>query len=265
MNIDHFLEGFTWVWIIGGILLLPLNSFVGTFLICLWLKIDPKTWLERVMTPSWILQIVWNLIFFSISLLGSTALESEKGKITYTLTRGEMENWGGDEKIANGKYALWHFNPNVWNFHFYHETDKGKTEIDNFSEEATPFQKAYIEVGIKEGLNPEGLHDVVFSDGSVAHGDGDKIEKRIAFDALSEDEARAYIEHYNTPHPVNYFFSGLLPMIIGAVIAPFLWISGEAFVIGFIAFCLGCPLLAAAIYGPIIYKIGKAGAFKGAY
>jgi hypothetical protein len=241
MNINHFMEGLTWVWVICGILLLPLNSFVGTFFICLWLKIKPETWLERVMTPSWILQILWNLVFFSIGLLCSTALENDKGKITYTLTRNQIS-----------------LDSNVWDFHFYRETDKGKTEIDTYSEEATPFQKAYVGLasGSEGGLDPKGLHDVEYSDGSVL-----KVEeegtagKRIAFNALSEAEARTYIDHYNIPHPVNYFFSGLLPMIVGAVIFPFLWMLGEAFVIAFIAFCFANPILAATIYGPIAIGI----------
>jgi len=257
---NTFCEVVVWIWIIIGILLLPVNSFVGTFLISIWLKIDTDTWLHRVMIPSWILQIVWNLVVFSILLLGSTALESEKGKITYTLTRGTWENWNVDKTLPPN-----HFNPDVWDFHFYKETAKGKTEIDPFSEEATPFQKAYSESGIEKGLDPEGLKDVVFSDGSVAHSDGGIIDKIIAFDNLSEDEARAYIDRYNTPHPVGFFFSGIFPMIIVSVLAPFVWMIGEAFVIAFIVFCFSNPLLAAAVYGPIVYKLGKAGAFKGAF
>jgi hypothetical protein len=223
---------FTWVWISGGILLIPLNSFTGTFLICLWLKIEPETWLERVMIPSWILQVIWNLVYFSVSLLGSTALGSEKGKITYTLIRGRQENWGGDEKIANGKYAIWHFNPDVWDFHFYHD----KTEIDTYSEEATPFQKAYI--NNDSGLDPKGLRDAVYPDGSVAHSDGEKVEKILAFDALSENEARAYIEGYNTPHPGSHFLNGILPVIIASFLAPFALAVPEALIIAAILLLL---------------------------
>jgi hypothetical protein len=258
--INHFMEGLTWVWIICGILLLPLNSFVGLSLIPLWLKIDSEVWLKRVVIPSWILQIAWNLVFFSIGLLCSTALENEKGKITYTLTQGRQENWG----VGEGKYALWHFNPDVWDFHFYRETDKGKTEIDTYSEEATPFQKAYGDTNT--GLDPEGLYNVRYSDGSLLNvKEADRTGRIVAFDNLSEEEARAYIEHYNAPHPARHFFEGILPMIVGAVLAPFAWIFGEAFVIAFIVFCFSNPLLAAIVYGPIIYGIGKAGAFKSAY
>jgi hypothetical protein len=232
MNINHFLEGLTWVWIIGGILLLPLNSFVGTFLISIWLKIDPKTWLERVMAPSWILQIIWNLIFFSISsFLGST----ETGKISYTLVRKTEAR--ADAMRPTKK---------TWEYHFY--SNNGKTEIPNDSEQATPFQK------LLEASNPIGLEE------NQAYG----VNLMVKLDDLSEKEVRAYIDQYNTAHGDNPVL-GFFISVIYAVACPFLCMLGEAFVIAFVVFCFSNPLLAAVIYGPIIYRLGKAGAFKGAY
>ena len=253
-----FFEVFTWIWIIGGILLLPFNSLFCGFLICTKCKLDMDRWFG-IVKGVWVLQIVWNLVFFSISLCGSTALEAEKGKITYTLTRGEMENIG----IGDGKYAIWKFNPDVWDFHFYKETAKGKTEIDPFSEEATPFQKAYWETGIEKGLDPEGLPNVRYSDGSLLKvREADKTGKIIAFDACSEEEARAYIDRYNTPHPASFFFSGIFPLIIVSVIAPFLYTFAEALVLSAILLIISNPLLATAVYGPTIYRLFRVGAFR---
>src|SRR5258707_6264601 len=118
MNTHAFLEVFTWIWIIGGILLLPFNSLISGGLFCLKFGINHDAWF-RFVKKLWVLQIAWNLVFLFTSLFLGYA---EKGKITYTLTQLTIppltEYDHGIEK---------------WAYHFYSETAKGKIEISEDS------------------------------------------------------------------------------------------------------------------------------------
>jgi hypothetical protein len=241
-----FFEVFTWIWIIGGILLLPFNSLFCGFLICTKCQLNMDRWFG-IVKGIWVLQIVWNLVFFSISLCGSTAIEAGKSKVTYTLTQ-ETDRTDGEQ---------------TWKYHFYRPGSPA-TEISDEAEDATPFQKAYNDTNFQsDGLPSKGLIRCRFPDGSIAPSDDhDRLGKIIAFNNLSEEEARTYIDLVNTPHPTSFFFSGIFPMIIVSVIAPFLYTFAEALVLSAILLIISNPLLAAAVYGPTIYRLFRVGAFR---
>ena len=253
---NTFLETFARVWIIGGFLLLPFNSAVLSFLICIRFNLDFDFWMG-IAKRVWVLQIAWNLVFFSLSLfLGDSEKAEKAASTTYTLTRGKPENWGAGE----GKYAIEKFNPDVWDFHFYRDNK----EIPIDSKEATPFQKAYEETGIEKGLDPEGLPDVIYSDGSVLRvKEADLVGKITAFNALSENGARAYIDRYNKGYDkdTNPIQDVLLILLLSAV-CPFLYTFVEALILGAILVVVDNPLLGAAIFGPHIFRLWRIGAFK---
>jgi hypothetical protein len=206
----------------------------------------------------WVLQIAWNLVFFLTSVFLGYAEKAEKGSsTTYTLTRGKMENIGQDEKIANGKYAIWKFNPDVWVFNFY----RGGKELPIDSKEATPFQKAYYDYSYGGGLDPKGLPVVVFPDGSKTSHESVGM-KIYEFDAFDEGEARAYIDHINATADATNPVQAIFASIIGAFLFPFLYTFAECLVVASILICVTNPLLGAAIFGPTLFRLWKVGAFK---
>jgi hypothetical protein len=241
--ITHTLDVLAWIWIIGGILLLPFNSLVCAFLICTKFQLNFDFWMG-IVKRIWVLQIVWNLVFFSFSLLFGGAAKTEKGPITYTLT--QQATTLGD---------------NEWQFHFY----QGGKEIKDGSEEATPFQKAYYDTSInfKEdgytGLNPKGLPHIVYPDGSKT-GDSN-IDKHIAFDNLSEEEARTYIDACNTVSGTNPL-EGIFFTLVASAVCPFLYTFAEAFILAAVLIVIQNPLLGAAIFGPTLFRLWRVGAFK---
>ena len=234
---NTFLEAFAWVWIIGGFLLLPFNSPIVSLLICTRFNLDFDFWMG-IAKRVWVLQIAWNLVFFSLGFFLGTADKAGKAaSTTYTLTRNDS---------------------NAWAFHFY----QGNTEIPIDSKEATPFQKAYEETGIEKGLDPEGLPDVVYPDGSVLRvKEADLVGKIIAFNALSEEEARAYIDRVNK-EPGENPFTALLYIAILSAVCPFLYTLAEALILSAILIVVDNPLLGAAIFGPTIFRLWRVGAFK---
>jgi hypothetical protein len=108
----------TWIWFAGGVLLIPFNTLVPGFLLSLRFGIDYAVWIRWVKL-SWVCQIIWNIVFFSASLILGYA---ETGKVEYSLKRTHPE---GFPEL------------NVWTYRFY---SNGK-EIADDSEKATPFQR----------------------------------------------------------------------------------------------------------------------------
>jgi hypothetical protein len=219
---NTFLEFLTNIWMIGGFLLLPFNSLAAGFLICLKFQLNYGSWL-LVVKKLWILQIVWNLLFFSISVFTHDAAKS---KITYTLTR-----------VAASRERT------EWEYHFY---DEKKEEIANGSREATPFQKRL------EASNPIGIEDE----------EGYGVNLKLKLDDLPYEEACQFIDNFNAKHRDFTPFQDVCYVIIFSAICPFLYTFSEAFVIGSIGLIITNPLLGAAIYGPTIYRFWKAGVFK---
>src|SRR5260221_2605490 len=207
MNTHAFLEVFTWIWIIGGILLLPFNSLISGGLFCLKFGIDHDAWF-RFIKKLCVLQIAWNLVFLFTSLFLGYA---EKGKITYTLTRTQPDL---------------DLNVHIWDYQFYCETAKGKTEISEDDPKATPFQKAMFATGYGEGLDPKGLHVPTRIDnltGKPDYVDTSSTYLRYKFYELSYDEASAYIDRYNAIHNTNPV-QDIMLVIVSAVVAPFIWL-----------------------------------------
>jgi hypothetical protein len=212
------------IWFIGGILLLPFNSVIVGSSVAGIYKIEQDRWWQ-ICRPIWALQMVWNLVFFSISLsLGYTEKEQKAKEITYTLTRGRPHLYAGVEG-GSGEYApKYSINPDEWDWHFYRQTAKGKKEIDDLSEEATPFQKAINDNTFhmisddpdntdNTSLPYQGLH--VSSRSSNA-------EKWFAFDHLPYEEATAYIDHLNTTRTHEYTITqDILYSLLLAVVLPF--------------------------------------------
>jgi hypothetical protein len=206
------------VWFIGGILLIPFNSLTLGGLICLYFNLDYDRWQERV-KALWALQIVWNLIFIYICVILAGAVGAGKGRITYDLVATHPDDYP---------------DLNIWEYRFYYEKDGAYTPIANDSKEATPFQKTMEATGYiseEEGLDPEGLHG--------GKNDTSQSWLKGKFNELSEAEARAYIDRYNSTHghenPALEYFA--YPLIF-AFVAPFLITFPEAVIIAIIIMIL---------------------------
>jgi hypothetical protein len=261
MNLQAFLAFLAVVWIIGGVLVLPFNSAVlGGVLAAVYDIPEDRWW--AVSRWVWAVQMVWNFIFALIGIfLGHIEANAIQSKITYTLTRGRQENWG----IGEGKYAIYHWNPDVWDWRFYRETAAGLVAIDDYAGDATPFQKATHDTSLvfegekDPGLEIKGLH-------LDPNGRQDTVARLVAFDELPYEEAIAYIDAYNAAHstdPAHEDYPGqsFLAALIFAVVTPFFWFTMECIGIGSIVFIICSPLLALGVFGPSVYGLWKAGAF----
>ena len=230
------------LWFSGGILLLPVNSSLCGMVFCLQLNIGDKLWSSFRMQV-FAFQIVFNFFFFLLLLFLGSFEKAEKGRISYDLKRAVLDSTG-NPLPANEEQP--------WEFHFYHEKNGQYKEIPLGADDATPFQKAYIDSDFASGgLPSKGLIRCRFSDGSIAPSDDkDRIGKIVAFNNLSEEEARTYIDRCNTPEPpLNAFGEGVLACVIGSFFFTFFVTLCETFGIGL----LFCPLWALAIaFGPIL-------------
>jgi hypothetical protein len=238
MNTHTLSEFLAWIWIGGGVLLIPFNMLFPSFLASLYFKVDYRTWTNYIKI-SWFLQIIWNLIIFST---GFSLTGAEKGKIDYSLTRKSETNWIPNEPAIQS-----------WEYHFYSNGVGGKKEISTDSNLATPFQEAIAATGwIPEGkgLSVEGLH------ASREEIDGGQTGLIGAFNELSYSEARAYIDKYNAAHESTPFGTIFL-LIVVAVICPFLWLIPELLIITILMH----PILSAIIFGPSILKVLNAMGF----
>lgn len=203
----------------GGVLLIPLNTLFPGFLICLKFNIDYNDWIQCV-KQTWILQIIWNLIFF-FTCLSLTSVD--EGKIDYSLTRKTDAKWDTQS----------------WEYHFYSNGPGGRKEILNDADNVTPFQKAMEETGIEKGLDLDGLPT----------NEDDLTAKIVAFNSLSYAKARAYIDKFNTNHGGSLWESVFMN-ILYAVIFPFLWLIPELL----IACIIACPLISGIVLGPTIIR-----------
>ena len=225
------------IWFVGGLLLLPFNSaIIGILVFGIWRKMEYNEWVH-ICRPIWALQMVWNLIFFSIGFSFHHIQESEEtNKISYTLTEEILpENYSHDPDFTK-----------KWNWHFYRNTDKGQVEIDDHSKDATPFQKAFyaddFDARHGDGLDPQGLHVNahweygIFWLGKWIPDEGGSEALQDKFHELPFDEAIAYINRLNTTHN---FGEDILYSLLLSVICPFFPMLLEVF---------GPPLLVTCLF-----------------
>jgi hypothetical protein len=234
---DAFLSALALVWIVLGFFLIPFNLNISNLLAFDILKVDGDTW-QRWRKRAYAFQFAWNLLFFGLGI-GYAAVHKGIDRVTFAYQ-------------PSGSYADWKFYRN------------GKL-IDDDADDATPFQKALVNSishnpfgkNAEFRLDPEGLHE-------------DNPEYyAVAFDKLSEQEARAYIEKFNRAHS-DFANPGYLPTCLLAwlgvsVAAPFWPMLFEA--LGVMA--MVCPGWFLVCFGPtfwvVLQSLGFFGWIKGLF
>src|SRR5258705_3317900 len=205
---DSLLQVLAMAWIVLGFFLIPFNVRIS-FLYCPQiLGISGDTW-ELWRMRANVIQVVWNLLVFGLSF-GNTLFHQGTDKVTFTLSH---EKYYPND--TNG----------YWNYTCYRT---GK-QIDDWSDNATPFQKA---------MNPSNRLYPEFELDAEGLNESNPEYLTVAFDRLSEQKARAYIENFNREH-------GELanPMAIPACLV--MWI-GVSFLAPFL------PLVFEALWGMAI-------------
>jgi hypothetical protein len=229
---DAFLEVLARVWIILGFFLIPFNLQISLLYCPQVLGISGDTWILW-RKRAYVIQVVWNLLFFGLGI-GYTHFRQATDNVTFKYE-------------PSGSYTNWKFYRN------------GKLLDDDESEEATPFQRAFAQ-SISHNpfgknadfkLDPEGLHE------------SNPEYHSVAFEKLSVEEARAYIEKYNREHgdlvnPV-YLPTCLLVWLGFSLAAPFWPMVFEA--VGIISVLF--PGLFLFCFGPMIWAVMRSLGFIG--
>jgi hypothetical protein len=228
---DAFLEVLVWVWIILGFFLIPFNVQISLLYCPEVLGISGDTW-QVWRKRAWVVQMAWNPLFFGLGI-GNTLVHQATDRVTFS-------------REPSGGYSDWKFYRN------------GKL-IDDDADDATPFQKACVN-SISHNpfgknadfkLDPEGLNE------------SNPENYAVAFDKLSEEEARAYIKKYNREHSDlgNPFTIPLylLTWFGFSVAAPFWPMVFEA--LGIIAVLF--PGLFLFCFGPMIWAVMRSLGFIG--
>src|SRR5262249_38775350 len=129
------------------------------------LGISDDTW-QLWQKRAWVIQVAWKLLFFGVGI-GSTLIHRATDRVTFF-------------RESSGGYSQWKFHRN------------GKL-IDDDADDATPFQKVYLN---SISHNPYGKTAEFTLDPEGLHEDNPEYYS-VAFDHLSVEQQRAYIEKYN--------------------------------------------------------------------
>jgi hypothetical protein len=230
---DTFLQVLTMAWIVLGFLLISFNVQISLLFCPQVLGICGDTW-QLWRMRAYVIQVVWNLLVFGLGF-ANTLVQQITDNVTFTLSH---------EKYYPNDTS------GYWNYAFYRN---GKP-IDDWDADATPFQKA---------MNPSNRLYPEFELDAEGLNESNPEYFTVAFDRLSEQKARAYIESFNRErgelaNPMA--IPTCLVMWIGvSLLAPFWLLVFEALGIMAILF----PGLFLICFGPTLWTVMRSLGFIG--